>query len=479
MFLAQASRIFFRYFNYLFAVIIAGMYANALLFPNMGVDAGFYLRVTECIAEGAVPEYDLRIVYPPMIFYMLLPLKLMIGKAIAYELFLGYMFFVQAVNAFLLYKITGKYTRDGFIRAFSGLLYLFLSMKYEGEYFFLEPFVNFWGLLAIRVYLVGEGKNKFLLLLSGVFAFLAFLTKQYGLAYAAAIYLLIFTDHRKSLYVWFRKSIVFTSGLVLGLVFFVLLFKMAYGVYYDFLAGGRLGLYGKKDLQGMLNGLIEYMKIAPWILLLFIPPFFKRVFKASLHVMAYILLVILFSVQLYFQQYEHYYILMLPALMVIFAMLAMQIIRYQQSRIILIVVLLLSLCVNEFFISPRTKSLLFSTKTTLSEEIRQAEKINEVVPGGSKVYLFANVKFYYLCHFNPALPDKYGFAYNNALYAGEMREIISASEFIMLYSEMIHSQYPLIDSAVVLRDLPDYKNYKLIENVGSISIFQNLANTDN
>ena len=118
-----AVGVFFRYFNYVFAIVIAGMYTNALIFPNMGVDAGFYLRVTEYIINGAVPEHDLRILYTPLVFYMLLPIKLVVGKAIGFELFLGYMFIFQFINACLIYKISGYYSQNNIIKIFAGLLY--------------------------------------------------------------------------------------------------------------------------------------------------------------------------------------------------------------------------------------------------------------------------------------------------------------------------------------------------------------------
>ena len=192
------ANLFYKYFNLLFFLIIAGMYADALIYPNMGVDASFYLRVTECIADGAIPEHDLRIMYPPLVFYMLLPIKLLVGKAIAFELFLGFIFLIQFINAFIISKISRHYSENKFIRFFAPLLYLFLSFKLEGEYFLLEPFINLWGLLALLMYLKSERTGNLLLILSGVSALFAFLTKQYGLGYTALLYMLILIDNRAS-----------------------------------------------------------------------------------------------------------------------------------------------------------------------------------------------------------------------------------------------------------------------------------------
>lgn len=467
----KALHIFYAYFNYLFALLIAGMYANALIFPNMGVDASFYLRVTECIADGAIPEHDLRILYPPMIFYMLLPIKLIVGKSIAYELFLGYMFLVQFLNAFLIYKIASSYTHDRFIRIFTGLLYLFLSIKLEGEYFFLEPFINLWGLLAIWVYLKKVKKYKIYFLFSGILAFLAFLTKQYGLAYAGAIYVLILIDERRSLKIWFLNSLLFSFGLLGGLLLFTLVFRLGYGVYYDFFAGGRLGIYGERDLTNMLWGMFEYAKIAPWLVLLLFFPIRIRLLKTNPHFFAYIVLVVLFSLQLYFQQYEHYYMLMLPGLLLFGIMIFDQILQGNQNRIILTVVIALSLFINEFLISPRTKSLLFSTNTTLAEEVCVAIKINEVIPEGSSVYLFTNVKFYYLCHFEPAIPEKYGFAWNHTTSRSDLYEILDFVKYTITSQNKLNDEFELIDGSIVNAQTLDQYCFELITQVDDYIIF--------
>ena len=102
---SKTIKYFYKYFNILFALVVAGMYANALIFPDMGADAAYYLRVTECIAGGAIPEYDLRVFYPPIVFYMLYPVKLIVGHAIAYEAYLGFMFIIQLANALFICKI--------------------------------------------------------------------------------------------------------------------------------------------------------------------------------------------------------------------------------------------------------------------------------------------------------------------------------------------------------------------------------------
>ncbi|MDT8394530.1 MAG: hypothetical protein RQ761_11855 [Bacteroidales bacterium] len=458
------------YFNLLLGVIIAGIYTNALIYPNMGVDASYYLRVTECLADGAIPEYDLRILYSPLVFYMLLPLKLLVGKAIAYELFLGYMFLIQVLNAILLYQVAGKYATNRFIRIFAALLYLFLSMKLEGEYFILEPFVNFWGLLAIWVYLRMEQHRVWALLLSGSFTFMAFMSKQYGLAYAGIIFLMILIDGHASFKKWFGRGLLFAAGMLGGLLLFMLLFQLAYGVPYDFFAGGRLGLYGEKDGMVMLQGMLKYLAIAPYLMLLLIPPVSKKLFKTQPHVMAYLFLLLLFSVQLYFQQYAHYYILLLPGLLLTGVVMAALYMEKKKGWVLLM--LLASLLMNEFSISPRTRSLLLSKRSGLKADIELAQKINTIIPAGARVYLFNNVKLYYLCHFSPAVPEKYGFAFNNALSYDDLVDILNHAEYVLVEDTWLYLDYPILDRHIIITEESAMQSYEYWRQVEGYNIFR-------
>jgi len=131
----------------------------------------------------------------------------------------------------------------------------------------------------------------------------------------------------------------------------------------------------------------------------------------------------------------HYYILMLPAILIIGVILFD--VYTPKNRILILGIILLSLFLNEFFIGGRSKSLLFSTHSGLKADIELAEEINEIIPAGSGVYVFSNVKLYYLCHFNPANPKKFGFSYNNALTSHDFIESLSSAENLHLYIKMI------------------------------------------
>ena len=300
---------------------------------------------------------------------------------------------------------------------------------------------------------------------------MAFLTKQYGLSYTGAVLLLILIDNRSSLKRWGKETLRFIVGFSLALMLFIMVFRFGYGEYYDFFSGGRLSLYGEKNINFMLLGMIKYLKIAPFLLLLLIPSVSIKLIKKKPHFIAYLVLILLFSFQLYFNQYDHYYILVVPGL--IFLGIIFFDVYYSKNKIVVLGAIIMGLLINELFIGNSTKTLILSKHSTLKNDIELAEKINTIIPERSKVYLFSNVELYYLCHFSPAFPEKYGFSYSNALDSNDLLDILSSAEFLLIKTNQLRHPYPLIDKIVIPEELINLKDYKLIHQFNIYLIFHN------
>ena len=113
-------------------------------------------------------------------------------------------------------------------------------------------------------------------------------------------------------------------------------------------------------------------------------------------------------------------------------------------------ILLTGLLVNEFSLSPRSSSLLLSKRSDLKADIELAQKINAVVPEGSRVYLFTDVKLYYLCHFKPAVPEKYGFAWNHMTLKADLDEILNNSAYAIVQKDNLEKLYELKNEKIDL-----------------------------
>ena len=168
--------------------------------------------------------------------------------------------------------------------------------------------------------------------------------------------------------------------------------------WYDFLYDGRLALYGEKDLLLMLKAIGKYFLLGPFLILLLIPGIFRRVLWGKYHLFAWLIFLGLLSYQFYLNQYEHYYMLVLPPILIMGGMILGEYLPIRPMLAIFII--LLSLFINEYFVGRRTKNMILSSDETLSGELILAKEINEIIPPGSNVYIFGNVKYYYLCHLN-------------------------------------------------------------------------------
>ena len=141
---------------------------------------------------------------------------------------------------------------------------------------------------------------------------------------------------------------------------------------------------------------------------------------------------------------------MLPAIIIIGVMLFD--VYVPKNRILVLGIVLLSLFLNEFFVGGRSRSFLFLTHSSLKADIELAKEINKVIPEESGVYVFCNMKLYYLCHFNPANPKKYGFAYSNALTFQDFIESLSSAEFTIVHKDDLIKNHFLIDRTIKIND---------------------------
>jgi hypothetical protein len=240
-------------------------------------------------------------------------------------------------------------------------------------------------------------------------------------------------------------------------------------VWYDFLYDGRLSLYGEKDLSLMFMALAKYILIGPFIVLLLIPAVFRKLSWRKNHLLAWILFLILLSYQFYLNQYEHYYILVLPPLVLIGGMILD--VFFPRKSLLVLLIVLIGLFVNEVYLGRSTKSMILSTDETLSKELVQADEINNVIQPNSSVYIFGNVKYYYLCHLNSAVPEKYGYSYSNILTKNDLSESINEASYVMVDKTWLDMDHKLVDGTVQIGEFIQKNNLQLYGETNSFLIY--------
>jgi hypothetical protein len=464
----------FKFINCSILLLIAFLYISSIARNSIGVDASYFLRMSECIRNGFIPSIDLRVGYTPMVFYTILPLSLF--ENTPFPIYLTFMYFVQAVCAFIIYKINCTYTSNKNISLLGALTYLLLAFKLEGNNFTLEPFVNLWGLASLFILL--KRKTSIFLLHAGFFIFLSFWSKQFGVFYFFINVLVLFSQNDFKIGGTLKQSTVLIVGFAFGFLFFNICFFFYYGSIYKINDAFNSTTYGERSVSQFLSGVKNYFFISFYLILLFVPVIFKKVFSQNKSILIFILAALLFSIQLILNQFSHYYILIIPFLIFIGVIMIETYIASRTKTVLTFI--LLSFFVCEAFLKPRISSYAVTSliNSATDSDLASSYKINKLIPENSKVYLAENPerKFYFLCHFNAAVPKKYGFSFGNFIHRNAFMEILNESEyFIINQKQLEQNKLNFIDFDITnLSEVLNKKKYRLLAVVGNYNLFKNM-----
>lgn len=276
----------------------------------------------------------------------------------------------------------------------------------------------------------------------------------------------------------FKRSMIVCMGTIAGFLIFNTIFYLKYSNFYNIGDALNSSTYGQKSILQFLLGIKNYFLISVYLLFLFIPVVFKKVYFKSNIILVFVAGALLFSVQLLLNQFSHYYIIILPFLILAGAMLMDTF--YNDHIKIVTAVLIISFAVNEALLKPRITTYMISSLKSDAVERDQnvAFEINKLIPENSRVYLAENPerKFYYLCHFNSAIPKKYGFSFGNFIHRSAFIEILNESEYFIINKKYLgENTLTFIDTAITNLDqtLIDH-NYKVLAVIEDYHLFKKL-----
>ena len=425
-------------------------YALSASRSMVNADAGYYLGVVELIHEGFVPYRDFSLGYTPLFFYVLqLPRSLM-GQFPNYCGFMLFLYLIAAINASLIATLVKRITDSVMFAWLSALIFLVLYLYLDGAYFVLETFSLCCGLVSM-VLLVGEKSSFWRCFISGACCALAFLSKQYGLIFAGVVgILLLFSNDG-----WKNKTLnclyAFT-GFTALLTVFVLLFVLA-GLGLKVLISALNGsAYGGQSLGMYADGVIKACRLFPY--LLFVPMLlFGKTNRDRKLAWACCAGLLLASFQFYFNVFPHYYVFMLPFVLVLNAMLWNNL-RYGKGATILFFLyfgLLFTSCALPLqSVYKDTKSLVkhdlraAQDKTTV--QLRQEVMNHEL---DSALCYWNTIQYYGLCPIKPAAIENYGFAFGGDTEDTYIERLEDADCFIIKKSDMDDIQNMKAFSAIL------------------------------
>ncbi len=365
---------------------------RVLSFAPINPDAGYYLSVVERVREGLVPYRDFRLHYTPLGIYLLgWGANLLGGGVPSYVAYVESMLVAQILCLILTFVILRRLGLPKVSAALAAFTQGCIFIYYQGSFIELEPYVLLFTLGTIYVCLsdVALSRRCFY---AGLFAALAFLSKQYGVAALASSSVLLLPAG--SILARLRRGALIALGFILPL-FFAL-------TYYCVIAETSLSavLTGvrRADLKFVLN---EPWNLTAWgiewsvAIVVIIAAFVRAQAKQRLVFSTLALAALSFVPQFMVRQSLHYF--MLPSaplfiLAVYAAFTLMQKFRVAKARLLLCG---FSLWCAMFVLLAGQEVLSFGDGSSRRHQLKEGEELRALLPVESRALLIADPMFFY------------------------------------------------------------------------------------
>ena len=419
------------------SVFLFVAYLLSALRSYVNADAGYYLGVAELIHQGYVPYRDFGLGYTPLFFYALQIPRGLMGSFPNYTGYMLFLYLVVIVDAFLMAKIVHNITGSGRWAWLSGLVFLVLYYYLEGNYFILEAFSVCFGLVAMLL-LAGEKGGFWRVFLAGAFSALSFLSKQYGLLFAGVIgVMMLFSGEvwKKRMWDCLCAALGFCTVMAL---FFMVFASLGLGPdkLVEALSGGG---YGGQSVGMYFDGVKRTARLFPF--LLFLPILFLGRNKSRLPVaMGCVIGVLAASLQFYFNVFSHYYVYMIPFVLVLSVMQWQEMRKQEVSRVLFL--LYFGLLFTAIAIP--AQEVYKDAKTLARHDVREpqtmtARQIRQIAEayGCKTAYCYWNtIQYYALCPLQPSAMEKYGFSFGYDTDETYLERLQEADCFVVMKDDL-------------------------------------------
>ncbi len=421
-----------RIFNNAYKVLIAllllliAWYVKILLsYEYLGQDAGYYLKIAYDLSNGLSYYSDFNSVYTPLGMYIYsIPFYFNQNvNLLVFQIGVGLLY---VINAFLFFKVSKWVNSDTKYRLFFTLLMLLMQFKLQGLHILLEPIVLFFILCALVMMFKGKEKNIYFFY-SGVFVFLAFYTKQYGLFVVPSIvfFILYSSKNRKE---YCEKTLLFFIGLLLPVVVLIVCYYSCFSI-----KELVFKLLGKTPENSPFiitapnytyKGLIYKLKQVTYMFP-FIPLIALAFFKRTKLVWVVLLLFLCSLTQLYFAYYYHYFQLIVPFIILLILAIDVKIMRKTSVAVLLI---------TGVFIGASFITVIKEDKKQKDKAAYQAQTaiaLSKCLPTESEVYLHGVSQAYYFKNkYGSPNTQKIGYAFPNGLPITVLNSFLKKGQFI-------------------------------------------------
>ncbi len=387
---------------------------------QIGLDGGFYLAITRNLWEDGINYFDFASSYNPLGILLLGIPNLFFENPVQLNYILY--FFILILDAVLFYKVCMLYRNNSIQAIFFSSIFLLYTLILDGHLIILEPLQLFFIFLAI---LQLHKKNYITV---GILFFLAFLTKQYSLAFALPIVFFIFQDNasiaKKTLHVIFIVSVALFSATTVYLLFA----KQTDFIYFINRLLGHVpqmtDLLSNQNGTGQGYNLSVFVKTSLKVIIycpLLILPLFT--FQRNRTNAFLILSFFSFSSVLIFASYFHYFILLLPwSLILLHQNIEVEKLKYRWALSIVILAPTLLMLVK----TARSKNIIAAQEKEISLHLQST------IPKNSNVFIAnSNMTQYAHCDFNSIDNHKIGYTFPNVIKKDGVLKALKTGSYLI------------------------------------------------
>lgn len=145
-------------------------------------DDAYNIHIVQLMAKGLYPLVDFHCMYTQAIYWMLLPLKLLLGGWFGTMVYHGLTFCLAAAVAALSWRLARAFGLSRVLAHGAALSVLVFTFAHYGP---LSPWCALWGTLALAAFFLAKRPGR--LLWCGVFVALAYLSKQNALVWGGVL----------------------------------------------------------------------------------------------------------------------------------------------------------------------------------------------------------------------------------------------------------------------------------------------------
>ncbi|MBR5378406.1 MAG: hypothetical protein IK135_04735 [Bacteroidales bacterium] len=456
--LASGDKISFVLF-FIVSILLIGAYMLAAFRSPVNADAGYYLGTVELIHDGLVPYRDFKLDYTPLFFYILQIPRWFMGTYPNYTVYMLFLYVVVLLDAVLLAAIVKKISKSIKWAWFSAIAFLILYYYLDGAYFVLEACSVCFG-LASMLMLMGEKQSVWRIMLSGAFAALAFWAKQYGVMFVGVVgVLLLFSEVE-----WKKRMLnclYATIGFCVVMALFVALFMIS-GLGIEELVNALSGSgYGKQASVTYFEGIEKAAKLFPY--LLFVPYlFFGKKDKELGLIIACLASILLASLQFYFNVFPHYYVYLLPFVLVLNVLMWKQLNRMKVSRTMLLLyfgLMFASIAIPLQSVYKNSKAL--AKNNLRAGQVQTAKELRQIVDSyslESAMCYWGTLPYYALCPLHPSAIENYSFSFGYDTEETYCERLVDADCFVIdkkqmkdveemeRLNRMLHEGFPIVEN---------------------------------